>query len=760
MIRTYRGLFALAFSIVSWSTDSHAALLDVGISHACAVVDQGVRCWGENAQGTLGNPKYLMSALAIDVLGLEPGTGKGVSAVATGPHATCAVTNGGLICWGDNYAGQLGTGGQAGNVEVPTLVIGLEPGAGHDVTAVAVGNFHSCAVASGGVLCWGQNDQGQLGDGTTASRTTAKAVAGLEPGTGKGVLAIAVGVNHSCAAGIFGVKCWGRNIHPTFGPSNQSALPLLIPNLLGPISVMDAADDTTCVVSGGQLQCWGDGPLGNGQAAGSDTPVTIGSLPGPIKSISLGKRAQATRHSCAIAFATAYCWGGGTYGQLGGGNSNDQLTPQAVAGFTAATGAAFEIAAGDLQTCGIHSTGGLRCWGSVGFGLLGNGASARELSATPVASPATSGVTQLATSGDGLDGHSCAVIASKAWCWGSNTHGELGDGSVAGALAPIQATVPGNVTSVSVGYYHSCAVTSGQVWCWGSNEAGQLGRDPANLPLSLSPIQVPGIDQAVAVYGGGFGVNHTCARTATNALYCWGANDLGQTGAAHPDGSADTDTFWQPKQVFADSVTAVALGAGHTCAIVAGGVACWGDDQFGELGNGAGGSGPLPALVEGMGPGAGVTSIGAGLGQTCAVRQGGVQCWGVDSESVLGSAPSFSEIPHEVGLPAGSGVTLVSTSGLSTCAIASGTALCWGIGITGALGSGDSLDRDTPSLVAGLESNVSDIVTAGFHTCAVSQGAASCWGLTTGGRLGNFTTGIQATPVSVVAADLFRSGFE
>lgn len=731
-----------------------AAHIDAGTSHACAVVDGGVQCWGDNSSGALGNPSFGESAFALDVVGLEPGTGKGVTSIATARGSSCAVVDGGLLCWGDNFNFQLGNG-DADTRLLPTPVSGLAPGSGKNVTAVAVGSYHTCAVESGGVLCWGKNSNGLLGDGTSTTRPTPVPVTGLEPATGKGVVAIAAGVEHTCAAGVFGLKCWGRNRHPVFGADNQSDAPLLISGLPGPISVIDIADRTTCVVSG-TLQCWGNGPLGDGTESDSDTPVTVPFLPTPVTAVSIGVAGTqlGDRHTCAIASGNAYCWGRGEYGQIGDGNLSRRLLRQPVQNFDASNGGvATEIAAGEIHTCGLHTAQGLKCWGGVAFGFIGDGSHARELQPAAVAGPAGSGATRLAAAGT----HSCAVIASNVWCWGGNRDGELGDGSHTTRYAPVQVPNLGNVTSVSAGTSHSCAVRVGQVWCWGSNISGQLGQDPGVLQQSSAPVQMVGLPPIAQVIGGEG--THTCAITTAGALYCWGNNSYGQTGAANPDGSASSTETWKPHLVLASGVSNASLGPTHTCAVVLGGLACWGLDGAGELGNGPGGGGPSPGEVVGMGPGSGVTMVSAGHFRTCAVINAGAQCWGLDYESTLSGALAFSEVPQPVGLPAGSGVTTISAAISSTCAIVAGSAKCWGFGRLGSLGTGDVLSRDTPAPVSGL-SSVSALVTTGYHSCAISSGAVKCWGWTMDGRLGTEAAGTRNLPTAVVSNTLFRSGFE
>ena len=188
---------------------SGASALASGGGHACALVAGGLKCWGGNASGQLGNGAAGAPALApVDVAGLA----SGVLAVAAGANHSCALTTGGGVkCWGNNASGQVGDGAPPASRLSPVDVAGLASG----VAALALGNAHSCALTTGGgVKCWGANDAGQLGDGTTQARFTPQDV----PGLASGVLALGANGNHTCAVIAGGaVRCWGRNANAQLG---------------------------------------------------------------------------------------------------------------------------------------------------------------------------------------------------------------------------------------------------------------------------------------------------------------------------------------------------------------------------------------------------------------------------------------------------------------------------------------------------------------------------------------------------------------
>ena len=314
------------------------------------------------------------------------------------------------MCWGLNEGGQLGNGGRS-NRSTPVAVTGLTSG----VTAVSAGYAHTCAVTdSAGAKCWGPNYSGSLGDGTTIERRTPVDVVGLT----SGVFAIAAGAQHTCALTTSGgVECWGENWAGQLGDGTQTErhTPHDVPGLTTGVAAIAAAVDHTCVaMAEGGVKCWG-----NAEDDGT-IPVDVPDLTTKVTALAAGYY-----HNCALTEATAVmCWGNNVRGQLGDGTTKPfRQTPVYVDGLRSGVVA---ISAGRYHTCALTDEGGVKCWGSNEYGQLGNG-SKKNLRRTPTnVDGLESSVSALAAGGE----HTCAAAdAGGVTCWGSNTFGQLGDGT-------------------------------------------------------------------------------------------------------------------------------------------------------------------------------------------------------------------------------------------------------------------------------------------------------------------------------------------
>jgi alpha-tubulin suppressor-like RCC1 family protein len=280
--------------------------ISAGGAHTCALTPGGgVKCWGDNSKGQLGDGTKLSRLSVVDVTGLS----SGVTAISAGSYHTCALTSsGGVKCWGQGLYGRLGDGKGKPWSTVPVDVVGLD----HGVTAISAGDEHSCALLAGGsVQCWGKNSLGELGIGE--DRDILK-----QPGEVtalSGVTSIAAAYGRTCAvAADQSVACWGWDGLPDYSISNS---PRPVIGLQDAASVTSGLQHSCALTSGGEIYCWGSnemGQLGNGTTRDSARPVRVEGLHGRIISISAG-----FYYTCALTTeGSIQCWGSDIPGQLSG----------------------------------------------------------------------------------------------------------------------------------------------------------------------------------------------------------------------------------------------------------------------------------------------------------------------------------------------------------------------------------------------------------------------------------------------------------
>ena len=337
-----------------------------------------------------------------------------------------------------------------------------------------------------------------------------------------------------------------------------------------------------------------------------------------------------------------------------------------------------DISAGGMHTCVLTPSGGVQCWGRNHFGQLGDGT--RDDSSIPVdVVGLESGVIAVAAG----DLHTCALTAAgSVQCWGSQYVREEGHGATR-AIITTPVTVEGlggAVQEISAGLDTSCAVTAeGAAMCWGLNNYGQLGVPVSDeCACSETPVTVTGLDTGVAAVSAG--VFHTCALTTSGGVKCWGLGDSGQAEPAQVEG-------------LESGVMAVSAGDGHNCVLTTeGGVKCWGLNLYGKLGDGTIDYSAVPVDVVGLGTG--VLTVSAAAGHTCAlVADGSARCWGNNFFGQLGdgnSGPGSNQTTPVDIIHVENDVAAISAGGLHTCALTTaGAVVCWGMNTYGQLGLGD-----------------------------------------------------------------------
>ena len=925
-----------AIPVQTLPAGSGATAVATGRSHACAVVSGGVQCWGGNGGGQLGNGSTASSRVPVQTLP----AGSGATAIVAGESHSCAVVSGGVKCWGNNSNGQFGNG-STNSSPVPVQTIA----SGKGVTAIAASGYHTCAVAEGGVKCWGANWYGQLGNGTTVSSLVP--VQSLPAGSGATDIAVGGYGGFTCAIAAGGVKCWGANDSGQLGNGTtvSSLVPLqTIPAGSGASAIAaygGASDSHACAVVGGGVKCWGGnngGQLGNGTT--QQSPVPVQAIPAGSGATAIAAGAV---HSCAVIGGGVECWGGNDQGQLGDGTQTSRPTPvwtsglerkayadtlslqvqgpgrvsfdppgidcsgQCAANYDAptpvrlvATPSSFGAfvawdgacaAAGANTTCNLTvdgqttvsarfandsgamaqvldlpgatwSTAGDAAWfaqnrvthdgtDAAQSGAIGDNQSARL--STAIAGPGYLSFWWKVSSEDGwdyltlaLDGVEQAAITGETdwvqagvfvpagthtlvWAYEKDASDAGGEdaawldqvtfdtsdrtltidppaggtvtGNEAGSYPPGTAVtltasaasgfyfgrwggdclaagreptcvltmdtdkrvsagfVPvlqGATTRIAAGYGYSCAVADGGVRCWGNNDAGQLG--DGTVESSAIPVQtLPAGSGATAVATGG---SHACA-VVGGGVQCWGSNYSGQLG------NGTTESSRLPVQTLpaGSGATAIAAGSSHSCAVVSGGVKCWGSSYSGQLGNGSTSSSLVP--VQTIAPTKKATAIAASDSHTCAVIAGGVKCWGANGSGQLGNGKSVSSLTPVQAIPASSGVTAIAanidrqTGSFDydgyTCAVVAGGVKCWGSNRFGQLGNGKTVQSLVPVQTLAAGSGATAIAAGGeehgnAYACAVVGDGVKCWGGNGAGQFGNGTTNSSLIPVQTIPA--------
>lgn len=611
----------------------------------------------------------------------------GLVQLALGGHHACGLdADGGLYCWGDNRDGQLG-------LNVPTPIVARPTKLPGTWEMVAAGGAHTCGLSGGAPSCWGLNDNGQV---------------------------------HAMNGGTYRMP-----VAVPFGPTAHP-----------PFETIAAGGTHTCVVGGGQLWCWGklehlgtngvDGPIATRVGTAEDwSMLTLG-----------------TDFGCALSAANGVmCWGS---------NDDAQVSFPTTAGFVMTPtkvplppGTIVALDAGANDVCAVISpsggaTGNLWCWGDN-----------HVIDGKPIGAPTAP--TQLGTD-DGWtkiavgDHHMCGILRGRAYCWGT---GILGGGlwndqrvfTQAVDLGPAD-EIATNERAIDVYPEHSvCLRTGAEVRCFGDNTFGELGLGQASwypTPAEVMPPQGTTWTQVKS------GEEHSCAQTADKRLLCWGNNEVGAVnpvvarGQDQPCIDGEPCDYARPEPAPFQMVDELVTGWDYTCTRTGGTVNCWGDNRDGRLGAPNVGHGPSSLT----GPGTTVfQQISGGNDATCGhLDNTQIACWG-DVAGNIRTTPTTEASP-----------VLVEMAELSFgyrfgCGVRDDDQrVCWGTqNETGQLGNNTTTANPTPVLT---NDRLLEIAARGNHACALTEGLQIvCWGSNFYGESGTATNQPVVVPTLVLDAN-------
>ncbi|MBN9661583.1 MAG: hypothetical protein J0H49_25530 [Acidobacteria bacterium] len=634
---------------------SNVTAVSVGDFHSLAIrADSTVWSWGLGKDGTLGDD------ITTDHMRLTPRIVPGLSnvvAVGAGAYHSLALKSDGTVwVWGSNSDGQLGIPSVFRNTGHPQQVPGLT-----GIVAIAAGNSHNLALRSdGAVFAWGMNYFGQLGDGTTVSKSAPFQIPAFT------AVAVAAGTGHSAAIRSDGTLWgWGDNYYMQLG-SSFGATELSPVKLASFTDVVQISCEffTVALRADGSVWAWdawfGSGvnvnaPSGVAAVAASAFEIEVLLNDSSVQAIYAGTAELVTRDLSDTCSETA---------------------PIPV-------NLGQRIAAGTGHTAVLRSDGTVWAAGNNGSGQIGDGTIVNRTSAVPV--PGLSGITAL--SGD-FSHNLAAGPLGRVQAWGLNTNGSIGDQTTVNKLSPAYVNGLILATRVAAGATHSLASRSdGSVWVWGDNTYRQLGN---NMQYLLSPWLVDGLQNVVDVAAGnGFSV----VLKDDGTVWTWGRNDKGQLG----DGSR-VQRFAPAAVEGLTNIIAISSGDAFSLALDREGrVWTWGESGAGQLGAGVPMS-PVLGIARANSL-TGVVGISAGDRHAMAVRSDGtVWTWGDNAQAQLGlpaSSPSFQPV-QVAGLY---GVAGVSAGGQHSLAWKrDGSLLAWGSNQSGQFGLAQPLSSGTPIL--------------------------------------------------------------
>ncbi|MFT3866939.1 MAG: HYR domain-containing protein [Nibricoccus sp.] len=676
--------------------------------------------------------KVLVHAIGFAVLAnsslfaLDTPTTPVTGAIAAGyNHVVTLKSDGTVWTWGENAYGQLGDGTTTSRTTA-VQVSGLT-----DIVAVSAGYYHSVALKSDGtVWTWGGNGNGQLGNGTTVSRTTPIQIAGLN-----GIVAVDAGHSYTVSLKDDGtVWAWGDNAFGQLGDgtTTQRTTAVQMSGLNNVVGVVAGNSHTVVLKNDGTVWACGRnlyGEVGDGSLTQRTTATSVSGLSGVV-AIATG-----SYHSLALKNdGTVLGWGSNSGGKLGNGTWTNQSTPVTMTGMNGAVA----LAAGMDHTMVLKNDGTVWACGSNTYGQLGNGNTGGSVTSTIAQVNSITGAVAISANGE----YGVALINDgTVSSWGSNIRGQLGDGTTTYRNTAVAVSGLQSVTAVATGYRHMLALRNdGSLWAWGYNAGGVLGNNSS--VNSTVPVSVLGLNNVTAASAGN---SHSVALKSDGTVWAWGYNNYGQLG----DGTTVFARQSAAPVMGLKDVAAISSGFGHNVALKGDGtVWTWGLNTSGQLGDYTNTNRNIPISASGLN---GIVAVAAGYAHTLALKNDGtVWAWGDNSYGQLGSnttttgyAPvQVTELSDVVSISAGNNHSIALKS--------DGSAWAWGSNSSGQLGDSTTNTRLKPIQMVGLSGIISIKGGTSYTIALKDDGAVWSCGYNIYGQLGDGTYVNQKTAVQII----------
>ena len=785
------------------SSDRQIEQLTFGENFSCALTSEAeIFCVGTNYYGQLGDGTEIdrENPVAVDLSFLDSDP----VLIQSGDYNSCLVTEGGRIyCWGRDFRGSNGIDNTTAPALLPTEVNNTLVDGTPGKTAVdlkGIGYRYTAILDDGSLICWGQSLNGECGAGLDTSHETPVAVDGtLMNGTpGEKAVSIHLTLNYTCALTDGGkVYCWGRNQYGYLGDgtTSNSNVPVAATSSIldgtngkKAVALSAGAEHVCAILDNGKVSCWGRGAgggLGAGDALDRSVPTLVDDtvLDGSAghKAVSI---ATMLRASCAaLDSGKVMCWGVGSY--LGNGSVTEKTSPF----FVDETEISGELGKSAVKVsspfaqgtfCAQLDDGRLKCWGrNVNF-LLGDPGFLDSISLYPrsVASNIFDGSSNGKVSQvKHLETLNMVVISEdkRAFWWGERAQkftAVKANGERLQYVVDDVLSGEGGVTGIDAYQGSVCAtLQSGRLACWGNNLNAKLGLGDEAARASAELVAPDLFDgsSGMKVASASVGGTHSCALTESGAVYCWGSNDQGQLGRGNVGGVSPLPVL----NSFIDGTSGrkavgIASGASNTCAVMEDGrIRCWGRGE--SLGDGANVNSGEAVLVDNTyfdgTIGKKAVGIAGGNLTFCAITDiGKVRCWGDNGSGQLGDGnrPNDSAVPVAVDESIIDGTNIkanaIAVGTDSVCAVLSnGTLACWGNNGDGQIGDGTNVHRQIPTLVDQTSINgqvgarAIAVEVGAKHACAVLDSQRMyCWGEHRDSQLGTDYTGQHLIPTIVL----------